>query len=108
MTALRVSKNNPRRLNGRFSVPAHPGNLFLINQLDYLRGLDCSATQLYYVCTERLSADWSALLRASSYNASTIIESDIKTHAHQRSNASDGELTAMASPDRSCRGGADT
>ena len=99
MTALRVSKNNPRRLNGRFSVPAHPGNLFLINQLDYLRGLDCSATQLYYVCTERLSADWSALLRASSYNASTIIESDIKTHAHQRSNASDGELTAMASLD---------
>ena len=25
--------------------------------------------------------------------------SDIKTHAHQRGNASDGELTAMASPD---------
>jgi hypothetical protein len=99
MTALRVSKNNPRRLYGRFSVPVHPGNNFLINQLDYLRGLDCNATRLYYVCTERLSADWGALLRSSSYNASTIKASDIKTHAHQRGNASDGELTAMASPD---------
>lgn len=99
MMALRVSKNNPSRLHGRFSVPAYPGNNFLTNQLDYLRGFDCNTTRLHYICTERLSEGWGVLMRASGYNARTINESCIKTHAHRRSNASDDKLTMMASTD---------
>ena len=37
------------------------GNHFLVSQVDYLRGLHCDVQHVFFVCTETLSSDLSAL-----------------------------------------------
>ena len=38
------------------------GSMFLVSQLHYLRGLDCSRDELHLLCTDRLDADWASAL----------------------------------------------
>ena len=38
------------------------GSVFLTSQLGYLRGLDCDASEVHFVCTETFDDDWRGLL----------------------------------------------
>ena len=42
--------------------PPEGGDLFLLSQLQYLRGINCSSDEVYFICTERFETDWARFL----------------------------------------------
>ena len=40
------------------------GSNFLVSQLDFLRGLECSESEVHFLCTEKFSQHWMRLLDA--------------------------------------------
>ena len=48
---------------GMAGLPLHPPRTsnFLVPQIAYLRGLNCSHTEIHFICTCALAADWSSL-----------------------------------------------
>ena len=57
------------------------GSMFMTSQLSYLRGIDCSRTEVHFLCQEKYDADWRELLRIFAADASA----GRVWHAHNRS-----------------------
>lgn len=84
------------------------GDPFLIAQRDYLRGLDCERQQLHVMCTERLEADYDAILRGynvSSYSYKRVPNSTKIEHIRKRvsrvdDNSSLQQLTWLSDADQ--------
>jgi hypothetical protein len=55
------------------------GSLFLISQLWYLQGLNCTETELHLVCTERFESDWRRFLAAFG-----VASPAVAAHQHKR------------------------
>lgn len=60
------------------------GSMFLVSQLSYLRGLDCSnaKTEVHFLCQERYDEDWKALLAEFGMQSSSLGRS--YRHSHRR------------------------
>ena len=50
--------------------PPERGDLFLISQLHYLRGINCSDAQVVFICTERFESGWARFLGSFGHGAS--------------------------------------
>ena len=71
------------------------GSHFLTSQLSYLRGLDCSRHEVFFLCQERYDDDWRALL-AHFGETSSSRRPDGTWHSHDRSR----EPAAPSTPQR--------
>ena len=93
--ALGGQRSCAHALGGHGDGP-NGGDNFLVSQLHYLRGLDCSgadpkAPEIHFVCTERFNEDWHAVLRRFGHgdgNGTRGVKSHTRSAAaHTKANA---------------------
>ena len=59
------------------------GSMFLTSQKGYLRGIDCNAAEVHFLCQERFDEDWRALLRTFGVRSTSPFNGS--WHSHDRS-----------------------
>ncbi len=74
------------------------GSMFLTSQLGYLRGVDCAADEVHFICQERFDEDWRALFAAKQPgHAGDAIAQPRQWHSHRRNdNASRSAMQRFA------------
>lgn len=87
--AASVSRPDWHGRLGNYPGPTN-GSLFLVSQLWYLQGINCSRSELHIVCTERFDEDWRRFLGA--FGAAPTGE----YHKHKRQGAKPRTRAARA------------
>ena len=83
---LKASYANPRWVQPLATPPTLPGGSpFLVSQLEPLRGLDCDAHEVHFLCTENFDRDWASLINSLGGHHAFLLPRNASHHEHWRS-----------------------
>lgn len=95
-SALRTLMSRPTGSHAALVQPPGSGSLFLVSQLDHLRGIDCGRGDvLRVVCTERFAESW-ADIRADDTSGSTARRSPL--HLNERTGTDNASIAKWGLP----------
>ena len=64
------------------------GNVFLVSQLDYLRHINCSRTEVQFICNEQFQQDWTRVTSLFGlHNASLVTANNRSSFIHDTGSA---------------------